>query len=272
MLDSLLAELAADPTADVDVAAVALWLATDEYPELNPQDYLDRLDELADRVRPSLVGGLEERVMALSEILFDEQGFAGNTDDYYDPKNSYLNEVLDRKLGLPIALSVLAMAVGRRVGLEIVGVGLPGHFIAKAVGDGEEVLFDPFHGGQILSPAGCERLIESVTGRPFTVTPDLLAATPPGFIVARMLNNLRGIYARNEDWPRLIRTLGRLRQLDPRDADLRRDLGVALIRSGRPGPAIDHLRAYLDMAPQAADGSEVRQLLSRAVGEVARWN
>jgi regulator of sirC expression with transglutaminase-like and TPR domain len=87
-----------------------------------------------------------------------------------------------------------------------------------------------------------------------------------------MLNNLRGIYARDEDWARLTRTLGRLRQLDPRNPDLRRDLGVALVRAGRPGPAIDHLRGYLEMTPEAADAEEVRQLLGKAIGEVARWN
>ena len=272
MIDSLLEQLAVDPAADVDVAAVALLLAADEYPALDTESYLDRLDALADRVRPALVGSLEGRVGALSRFLFGEGGFAGNADDYYDPRNSYLNDVLDRKLGLPITLSVVAMAVGRRAGLAVVGVGLPGHFIAKAVEAGEEVLFDPFHGGQVLSPAGCGQLIESVTGRPFAATPDLLEATPPGLIVVRMLNNLRGIYARQEDWARLIRTLGRLRQLDPRNPDLRRDLGVALIRAGRPGPAIDHLRGYLELAPQAPDVAEVRKLLSRAVGEVAKWN
>lgn len=272
MIDSLLDELAEDPSADVDLAAVALRLATDEYPKLDSQAYLARLDAMADRVRPLLTGRLQDRVAALSAVLFEEEGFAGNTDDYYDPRNSYLNDVLDRKVGLPITLSVVAMAVGQRAGLEVVGVGLPGHFIAKAVEGGEEVLFDPFHGGQILSPAGCEQLIEAVTGRPFTAIPELLDATPPGLIIARLLNNLRGIYARQEDWGRLTRTLGRLRQLDPRNPDLRRDLGVALVRAGRPGRAIDHLRGYLEMTPDAPDAADVRKLLSRAVGEVARWN
>jgi regulator of sirC expression with transglutaminase-like and TPR domain len=111
-----------------------------------------------------------------------------------------------------------------------------------------------------------------VTGRPLAVTPELLAATPPGHIVARMLNNLRGIYAAREDWGRLARVLGRLRQLDPRDVDLRRDLGVALVRGGKPGPAIDHLKAYLAGVSYAADADEVKQLLGRAVADVARWN
>jgi regulator of sirC expression with transglutaminase-like and TPR domain len=272
MLDSLLDQLARDPTADADLAVVALLLAADEYPDLDPWGYVGRLNALADRAGPSLVGDLEHQVAGLSRFLFEGEGFRGNAADYYDPRNSYLNDVLDRKLGLPITLSVVAMAVGNRAGLAVVGVGLPGHFIAKAVRDGEEVLFDPYHGGQILTPTECEDLIETVTGRPFTATPDVLAATPPGFIVARMLNNLRGIYASRQDWGRLARVLGRLRQLDPVDLSLRRDLGAALLQAGKPGPAIDHLRAYRDGAPYAADADEVKTLLNRAVADVARWN
>jgi regulator of sirC expression with transglutaminase-like and TPR domain len=179
---------------------------------------------------------------------------------------------MDRKLGIPITLSVLAMAVGRHVELNIVGVGLPGHFIAKAIRDGEEVLFDPFHRGDILTPGGCEELVTAVTGRSFPMTPELLAATPPGLIVMRMLNNLRSIYIQREDFARVARVIGRLRQLFPADETLRRDLGAALVRAGKPGPAIDHLKAYLEAAPDAADADEVKAVLGRALADVARWN
>jgi regulator of sirC expression with transglutaminase-like and TPR domain len=272
MLDSLLSKLARDPAADIDVAEVALRLAADEYPDLAVAKYLTRLDDLAERARPHLLGALEEQVGGLAEFLFEQEEFQGNADAYYDPRNSYLNDVLDRRLGIPITLSVLAMAVGRRAGLEVAGVGLPGHFIAKAVGEGEDVLFDPFHDGQILTPEACEQLVEAVTGRPFAVTPELLAATPPGLIVMRMLNNLRGIYAQAEDFARTARVLGRQRQLAPHDVELRRDLGVVLVRGGRPGPAIDHLKAYLATNSTAADADDVRELLGRAASDVARWN
>lgn|SRR5262249_39274164 len=272
MLDSFLARLAHDPAADIDVAEVALRLAADEYPHLDVCESLARLDALAERVRPRLIGALEDQVAVLSEFLFEEEAFQGNSDAYYDPRNSYLNDVLDRRLGIPITLSVLAMAVGRRAGLHVVGVGLPGHFIAKA-GDGhEEVLFDPFHDGQILTPEACEQLVEAVTGRPFAVTPELLSATPRGLIVMRILNNLRGIYAQAEDFARTARVLGRQRQLAPHDVELRRDLGVVLVRGGRPGVAIDHLKAYLATRPNAPDADDVRDLLGRAASDVARWN
>jgi len=272
MLELLLERLAQDPAADVDLAHVALLLAADEYPDLDVDSYLARLDDLADRAGPHLAGTLTQVAAGLAHFLFEEEGFAGNTADYYDPQNSYLNDVLDRKLGIPITLSVLAMAIGRRTGLEVYGVGLPGHFIAKVAHFGEEVLFDPFHGGQLLSLRACERLIESVTGRPFALTPELREPTPPGMILLRMLNNLRGIYTQREDHDRTIRVLNRQRQLAPGDASLRRDLGITLVRARKHGPAIDHLKAYLESAPYAEDAEEVRQALGRALAEVARWN
>src|SRR5262249_9944355 len=142
---SALEQLAADPAAPLDAAEVALLLASDEYPDLDCAAYLDRVDALADVLRPRLPGNLEERVRHLGQFLFDGQGFVGNAEQYYDPRNSYLNEVIDRRLGIPITLSVLAIAVGQRAGLDVEGVALPGHFIVQASEGEERVLFDPFH-------------------------------------------------------------------------------------------------------------------------------
>jgi len=168
---------------------------------------------------------------------------------------------------------VLAAAVGDRAGLSVVGVGLPGHFVAKAVGDdGAEVLFDPFHGGQLLDPAGCEALVSAVTGRPFTLTAEAAAPTPPGLIAVRMLNNLKAVYLKDGDFARAARVMERLVQLDPADPIQRRDLGVSLMHAGHPGRAIDHLRFYLDRAPDADDAAAVQEFLDGAVREVARWN
>src|SRR5207245_3256487 len=139
-------------------AEVALLLARDEYPEIDVEDTLAELDAMAHDLRPQLQGSLAARVATLSRYLFHELGFHGNTDNYYDPRNSYFNEVLERRTGLPITLSLVVMAVGERAGLSVQGVALPGHFIVKAVEDEEEVLLDPFHEGQMLTPAVCERL------------------------------------------------------------------------------------------------------------------
>ena len=204
--------------------------------------------------------------------LFHDLGFHGNERDYYDPRNSYLNDVLDRRMGLPITLSVIAMAVGTRAGLEVAGVGLPGHFIAKATARGEEIYFDPFHGGRVLSPADCETLVEQVTGVPFQATPDALAPVSVGALVQRMLNNLKGAYLKQADFLRGARIIARLHQLCPDDVSQVRDLGVCLLQASRPGAAIDHLSAYLAVEPPPVDSRSVRDLLEQAQGEVARWN
>lgn len=270
--DRTLADLAADPFLGVDLAELNLHLAADHDPDLDIPVCLARLNDLADALAPRLAGDLEARTAELTHFLFVERGFAGNTDDYYDARNSFLNEVLDRKLGIPLSLSLLAMAVGRRCGLTVAGVGLPGHFVAKAVDGDDEVLFDPFHGGQLLDYEGCERLVSAVTGHPFHATDDSVAATPPGLICQRMLNNLKGVYLRTGEFAAAAKVIRRLVQLVPGDPTQRRDLGVSLVRAGRPGGALEHLEQYLAMAPGADDANAVRKHIKEAKRTLAQWN
>ncbi len=178
-LDAALTLLARAPTAPLDLAELALTLARDEHPHLDVDAYLGELEAMAREIRPRLRGGLKARTALLCRYLFEDMGFHGDADEYYDARNSYLNEVMDRRKGIPITLSAVAMAVGARAGLEVVGVGLPGHFVAKAVADGEEVLFDPFHGGRLLTPAACERLVEQAAGLSFEATRESLQAVSP---------------------------------------------------------------------------------------------
>lgn len=272
-LTSTLATLAADPDASVDLARVALLIAHDAYPQMNPWMYLHRIERLSDRIRHRLTGSLAARTAELSTFLFEECGFVGNTEHYYDPRNSYLNKVLDRQVGLPISLSLIAMAVGTRAGLRVVGVALPGHFVAKAIDpDGEEVVFDPFNGGQFLDADGCEQLVTAITGRPFDVTPEALAATSPGAFILRMLNNLKTAYLADRSHLRAARIVRRLTQLLPDDPTQRRDLGLLLVQANRHGSAVNHLKHYLAAAPNADDAKDVQRILSRALAEVARWN
>src|SRR5262249_10855889 len=155
----------------------------------------------------------------------------------------------------------VAIAVGERVGLRVVGVGLPGHFIAKAVDDGCEILFDPFHGGRVLAPDECEVLVEKVTGVSFRATAGALEALPVALIVRRMLTNLKAVYLRDGDFGRAVRVLERLRQLAPDDPLEQRDLGVSLLHAGQPGKAVGHLTTYLEASPHGADADDVRKLL-----------
>jgi len=271
-LDAALEQLAQGPAAPVDLAELALRLARDEYAALDVDGYLSELDVMAHEARHYMAGDLRARVQGFCRYLFHEMGFHGNKQDYYDPRNSYLNEVLDRRTGLPIALSVVAITVGARAGLEVVGLGLPGHFVVKAVAGGQDVIFDPFHGGRVLTHEECEGLVQQVTGQPFALTAEALTPTPPGFIVARMLTNLKGVYLRAEDYPRLIRVTERLRQVSPHDLSQRRDLGATLLQVGQPGRAIDHLEAYLAADPTNPEADAVRQLLDKARAQVAKWN
>jgi regulator of sirC expression with transglutaminase-like and TPR domain len=271
-LSAVMATLAEDPYHPVDLARVALLIARDAYSQMNPRAYLRRIERLAERLRPRLTGSLAARTAELSGFLFEECGFVGNTTHYYDPRNSYLNKVIDRQTGLPITLSLLAIAVGTRAGLRVVGVGLPGHFVAKAVGDGDEVVFDPFNGGQFLDDDACEALVTAVTGKSFEVTPEALAAVPPGVFVLRMLNNLKTAYVAERSHLRAARVARRLVQLVPRDPAQHRDLGLLLVQADRHGPAISPLKHYLAACPEADDAEEVRAILANALGEIARWN
>ena len=277
-LDDTLARLAVNPAAPTDLAAAALELAADEYPDLDRAAYLARLDRLADGVRPRLErleqqgGDLAERVESLSQFLYHDERFTGNAAGYYQPENSYLNDVLDRRLGIPITLSLVAVEVGKRVGLHIVGVGLPGHFVAKAIQGGEEVLFDPFHGGERLTPDACAHLVEAVAGVQFEPTPESLRATAPGLVLTRMLTNLKAIYCQGGDFARAARVVGRLTQLHPNDLLQQRDLGILLVRSGDAGRGIAPLERYLAGDPCGADAAAVIDCLRTAKKTVATWN
>ncbi len=271
-LNGMLSILAQTPDPPLDVGELALLLARDEYPSLDVDAYLTELKGMAHEARSHQRGSLLQRVKCLCRYLFHELGFHGNQRNYYDARNSYLNEVLDRRIGIPISLSAVAMAVGRRAGLEVFGVGLPGHFIVKATRDGEEILFDPYHGGRRMTPEKCQALVKQVTGLPFEADAEALRPVSLASMATRMLTNLKGVYLRNGDFPRATRTIERLRQLAPHDLLQRRDLGATLYRAGHTGRAIDHLEAYLSASPQAEDAAEVEQMLNRAKAAVALWN
>jgi regulator of sirC expression with transglutaminase-like and TPR domain len=271
-IDAALHRLAREFDAPFDIAELALHLARDEYPTIDVDAYLAELNAMATEAKRYVRGDLPTRVHGLSRYLFHDMGFRGNNKDYYDPLNSYFNQVLERRTGIPITLSALVMALGKRVGLHIEGVGLPGHFVAKAIDGPEQIVFDPFHGGRVLTPVDCENVVRQVTGRDITVTAETLERLPLSLMMMRMLNNLKAIYLKQADMPRAIRVLQRLRQLAPADAELQRDLGICLVHAGQPGKAVDLLAAYLELAPDAMDVEAVRDVLRRARAAVAEWN
>ncbi|QVL30684.1 tetratricopeptide repeat protein [Telmatocola sphagniphila] len=273
-LEPLLHLLADEPETPVDVTEINLLLSTDEYPNLDVHPLVERLDTYAATLRPRLRGvhSLETKVLELCQFLFGELGFTGNQEDYYDPRNSYMNEVMHRKLGIPITLSALAISVGQRAGMNILGVALPGHFIARAQYEDEIIFFDPFNDGRILDITECEQLIERITGKPFTVTQDTFQTALPGEIVVRMLNNLKGIYLEKGDFLRCGRVIERLKILLPADPHQKRDLGLCQVQLLRYGAAIDNLKQYLELVPGASDAQAISKILNQATSMVAKWN
>jgi regulator of sirC expression with transglutaminase-like and TPR domain len=256
--------IARDP---VPLDEAALAIAQEEYPTLDPGAYLARLDLLAARVRRRAPAGRSSTLLhALRKVLFEEEGITGNESDYADPRNSFLNEVLDRRLGIPISLSVVYMEVARRVGLSLAGVGFPGHFLAKAtLPSGTEVFVDGFHGGELLSADECVARYRARTGGR-----DLdrrhLDAIGGRQILARMLHNLRRTYLERRDDVRAWWVLDRILLLAPGQLEALRDRGIVSARLGAAAAARRDLEAYLSGAASAGDADDVRRLLGALRG------
>lgn len=207
--------------APLRTAEAALWFASDAYPELDVAAELAQLDQLAAEVQAQGAGTAPDRIAALHAVLVDTHGYRGNSDDYYDPANSYLNEVLRRGVGLPITLSVLWLDVADSLGWDFFGVGLPGHFSIGTRVAGEVWLVDPFHDGQRLERHEAEMLLLAATGRAMPITDAMLEPVDPPEILLRQLNNLRGAYQQRNDWTALSRVLQRMLCLRPSAGDLR---------------------------------------------------
>ena len=255
------AALAKDP---VPLDEAVLALALEEYPELDGEEVLARLDALAERVRASVHGAQRAAsiLRALREVLAEEEGLRGDEDAYYDPRNSFVNEVLERRLGIPISLSIVYMEVARRAGLSLQGVALPGHFLAKYVSpSGAEVFVDAFHRGEILSPDECAARFRARSGGRELDRRWLSAATPRQILV-RMLQNLRRIYADQKDDVRTFWVLDRILLAAPGQLGALRDRGLAAARLGGPAAAARDLEAYLARLPDASDEAEVRRVLA----------
>ncbi|MBV9492633.1 MAG: transglutaminase family protein [Acidobacteria bacterium] len=196
-----LEELAAGEIAPADLARGALLIALEDFPQIDVDDYLAQLDALADRVRQRATPG-EPPIFLLGHLhaeLFDTDGYRGNTDDYYDPRNAYLNEVIDRKLGIPITLSIVFLHVAQRVGLNAFGVGLPGHYVVKVQFELNEVYIDPFRDGATLSMSELAELVGGVSGGRVRLASEHLRAWTPRQTLIRVLANLQGMWARAGD-------------------------------------------------------------------------
>jgi regulator of sirC expression with transglutaminase-like and TPR domain len=251
----------------------AIAVAQDEYPKLDPQGVLAQVDALADRLRRRVPAdaAVLQKLRLLNRYFFQDLGFAGNANDYYDPRNSYLHEVLAMRRGIPITLALIYTELAAQIGLGARGVSFPGHFLVKLRTSKGEVIIDPLTGQSLSRSELEERLLpyrrsRGLTGE-FEVPLGLfLQAAAPREVIARLLRNLKEIHRSADDWPRLLAVCERLVVLLPQAWDERRDRGLVLAELGRDDAAAQDLLAYLKHMPAADDAAALRARLHGLAG------
>ena len=251
-----------------DLARAALAIARIAYPDLDPAPYLRQLDDLAAAVRPRLYpqASPEAAVTELAGYLFGECGFRGNQEEYYDPRNSYLNDVLERRTGIPITLSVVLIETGARLGLGIEGVGFPGHFLVRVAGSRGPLLLDPFYGGRPIGERELLARYRSFVGSDApALPPDALATTGTPAILTRMLRNLLRAYLDQKDHALALAAADLLLVLVPDSADEVRVRGLLYEHLECFGAALGDFRRYLELAPEAPDAERIRERVARLV-------
>ena len=262
------------PDPEMNLAEAALLVAAEEYPELDVRAYLARLDEMGVALRQRLDDEPrpERAIMALNHYLFQEQGFRGNVERYYDARNSYLNEVLDRRTGIPITLSTVFMEIASRAGLEVEGVGLPGHFVVRVHTPSRPLLVDPFHGGTVLSEKDCQDRLDRIFNGSVKLEPDMLRPCRRREMLERILRNLKAIYLREQDRHRALRVVDLLVRMQPASAEDLRDRGILYAALDCYGFAARDLESYLSLAPGAKDAEDLAARAMALRQQAARLN
>ncbi|MGB3291835.1 MAG: tetratricopeptide repeat protein [Phormidesmis sp.] len=249
----------------IDLAAAALYIAQEEYWDMDPKRYLEVLNDMAADVRSRLPKNRYplKVIQTLNEYLFGELKFSGNRLDYYNPDNSCLNCVIDRRLGIPITLSLVYLEIAHRIRFPMVGVGMPGHFLVRPVIDEMEVFVDPFTQGEILFVADCRNKFESLHGSQVEWRPEFLSGVLPKSFLARMLLNLKRAYLKIEDYDSAVMTLDKLLILAPRQYQEVRDRGLLHYELKNYDLAKQDLEGYLRSHPHAPDSPEIQKLIDK---------
>ncbi len=250
-----------DAIESADLARAALLIASEET-GCEVEHYLELLDDYGQRARGRIAQTHSDLVATFNEFIFDEMGFAGNQISYYEPRNSFLDHVLDRRVGIPITLSIVYMEIGRRAGLKVDGIGFPGHFIVRVREDenAEGVLVDSFH-ARTLDEADCQDLLDTAYGGSVALTDKHLVPASNREILERLLRNLKSIYAQAGLHRSALAAVERILLLSPSASEEHRDRGVLLGQLNRFGEAIRETRTYLRGRPAAADAEQVREHL-----------
>ena len=245
-----------------NLAEASLLVAQDVYPDLDVTGYLGQLDDIASAIRRRIAGDAfaEQKVLALNYYLFNEMRFVGNVDDYYDPRNSYLNEVLERRTGIPLTLCIVYLEVGKRLGLNLKGVSFPGHFLVKLAVKRGQLVLDPFIGGEAQSESELRQRLAQVmpAGDAEKVPIDrYLEPASSRQVIARMLRNLKNIYMQGERHEQALAVMHRMLLVMPESAEELRDRGLVYQRLDCFRPALSDLQNYLRRRPQAPDAADI---------------
>lgn len=264
------------PEADIDLAEAALLIAKNAGQDLEVAHYLSRIDQLAAQLAARLPHSASDmdRILALNAFLFQDLGFGPNVQDYYDLRNSFLNEVLERRMGIPISLSLLYMEVGRRIGLPLQGINFPGHFLVKCKLAEGTVILDPYGGGISLGVQELQQRLREARGGEVSraILAGMLVSAGKKQILARMLRNLKAIYLRRHEHAQALSASDWVIALAPADAVEVRDRGLLYLQFECFRPALEDLQRYVKLAPDAADADEIRARVMELRRAAARLN
>ena len=262
------------PEDAIDLATTALLIAKEEYSTLDIDHYLAILDSYAREIATRIISlnDPESILLQINQYLFKEQGFRGNGEDYYDPKNSFLNDVIDRKLGIPISLSVLYIEIGKRLGIPIQGIGMPGHFIVKYGHSDHAIFIDPFHHGRLLTEEDCIQTIEDLSQGQMPYHPDFLKPVSNRQILIRMLYNLKAIYFNSKEYTKALEVVERVLLINPDLPQEIRDRAIIRFNLKEYSPALVDFRLYLKLTPFAPDEEEMHDYIRKILGHFAQFN
>ncbi|HLO52363.1 MAG TPA: tetratricopeptide repeat protein [Kamptonema sp.] len=258
------------PSHQINLAAAALYIAQEEEPDLKPDEYLSSLDAMADEVDKILPTEFYPLriIQTLNHYFYQELKLSGNTADYYDPRNSFLNHVIDRRTGIPISLSLFYLEIAQRIGFPMVGIGMPGHFLIRPDFEDAGIYVDAFNQGEILFPEDCQNRLSQIYGKPVELQPSFLAPVSNRQFLGRILSNLKAIYLNQGDKVRSLAASERILLLFPDAIRERRDRGILCYQLGRWQEARFDLEMYLINIPDAEDAAIIRQLLERMSREI----
>ncbi len=235
----------------IDLGRAALYIAQETYPHLDPDEYLAALDTMATEVEERLPNQrYPMRVLQiLNHYLYEDLGFRGNSDHYYDPRNSFLNQVMDRRMGIPLTLSLVYLEVARRIDFPMVGIGMPGHFLIRPEFESVGIFVDPFQQGEILFPEDCQDRLQQIYGSSVQLQDRFLEPVGPRAFLVRMLTNLKMIYLNQGDLVNALSMSERIMLVRPKHQMERRDRGLIYYQLGRWTEARQDLEDYLSNLP-----------------------